>query len=73
LDFNETRDDGVAVASPGPYADHLHLATDNHASIVAPHHSVFTGQMLFLPPNQQCQSTAGTCRFRWLLWLCQFW
>jgi len=21
-----------------------------------PHHSVFTGQMPFLPPNQQCQS-----------------
>jgi len=26
----------------------------------APHHSVFTGQMPFLPPNQQCQSTGGT-------------
>jgi len=25
----------------------------------APHHSVFTGRMLFLPPNQQCQSTEG--------------
>ena len=24
-----------------------------------PHHSVFTGWMLFLPPNQQCQSTEG--------------
>ena len=23
----------------------------------APHHSVFTGRMPFLPPNQQCQST----------------
>ena len=23
------------------------------------HHSVFTGQMPFLPPNQQCQSTEG--------------
>jgi len=22
-----------------------------------PHHSIFTGQMLFLMPNQQCQST----------------
>jgi len=29
LDFNEVRDDGVAVASDGPYANHLHLA---HAS-----------------------------------------
>ena len=25
----------------------------------APHHSVFMGQMPFLPPNQQCQSTEG--------------
>ena len=25
-----------------------------------PHHSFFTGQMPFLPPNQQCQSTEGT-------------
>jgi len=24
-----------------------------------PHHSIFTGQMLFLTPNQQCQSTEG--------------
>jgi len=27
-DFNEARDDGVAVASAGPYANHLHLASD---------------------------------------------
>jgi len=25
----------------------------------APHLSFFTGRMLFLPPNQQCQSTEG--------------
>ena len=24
-----------------------------------PHHSIFTGRMLFLAPNQQCQSTVG--------------
>ena len=28
----------------------------------APHHSVFTGRMPFLPPNQQCQRTEGTLR-----------
>jgi len=28
----------------------------------APHHSVFTGRMPFLPPNQQCQSTEGKRR-----------
>ena len=25
-----------------------------------PHHSIFTDRMLFLTPNQQCQSTEGT-------------
>ena len=33
-------------------------------STPAPHHSVFTGRILFLSPNQQCQSTEGK---RWLL------
>ena len=28
--------------------------------MLVPHHSVFTGQMPFLPPNQQRQSTEGT-------------
>ena len=28
LDFNEARDDGVAVALVGTYANHLHLAPD---------------------------------------------
>jgi len=54
LDFTEARDDGVAVASAGPYADHLHLAPD-----ILPCHYItaqfFTDQMLFLPPNQQRQ------------------
>jgi len=27
-DFNEAREDGVAVASAGQYANHLHLAPD---------------------------------------------
>jgi len=31
LGFNEARDDGIAVASAVPYANHLHL-TDGHAS-----------------------------------------
>jgi len=33
------------------------LQVDNHAST---HRSVFSGQMPFLPPNQQRQSTEGT-------------
>jgi len=28
LDFTDTKNDGVAVASAGPYANHLHLAPD---------------------------------------------
>jgi len=28
LDFNESWDDGMAVASAGPYVNHLHLAAD---------------------------------------------
>ena len=28
VDFTEARDDGVAVASAGPYANNLHLASD---------------------------------------------
>jgi len=28
LDFTAARDDGVAKALAGPYADHLHLAPD---------------------------------------------
>jgi len=28
LDFNEARDDGVTVASAGPYANHLNPAPD---------------------------------------------
>ena len=46
----------MTVASAGPYAS-LHLAPDNHAS--TPPLSFFTGQMPFLPPNQQRQSTEG--------------
>jgi len=28
MDFNEARDDKVAVASAGPYANHLHFTPD---------------------------------------------
>jgi len=31
-----------------------------HTTMPTSHHSVFTGQMPFLPPNQQHQSTEGT-------------
>jgi len=51
LDFTEARHDGVAVASAGPYANHLHHTPDRQ-----PHQypitQFFTGRMLFLTPNQ---------------------
>ena len=48
----------MAVALAGPYAS-LHLAPDRQTT-PAPHHSVFTGRMPFLMPNQQRQSTEGS-------------
>jgi len=44
----------VAVASAGPYANQ-HLDPDTQH----PRTQFFTGQMLFLLPNQQCQNTEG--------------
>jgi len=37
-----------------------HIAPDKEPRHAAPHHSVFTGRMPFLPPNQQRRSTEGT-------------
>ena len=37
--INEAKDDGVAVSSAGPYANHVHLAPDT--IMPAPHHSFF--------------------------------
>jgi len=36
LEFTGARDDGVAVASAGPYANHLHLAPDRYHSSTSP-------------------------------------
>jgi len=35
------------------------ICTSLQTTMPVPHHSVFTGRMPFLPPNQQCQSTDG--------------
>jgi len=48
LDFNEARDDGVAVASAGSYASHLHLAPE---TMPVPHHSTF--YRLYALPDAQ--------------------
>jgi len=49
----------VAVASAGPYANHLHLASGK-ITMPVPYHSVFTGRMPFLPLSQQRQSSEGS-------------
>jgi len=56
LDFTEARDSEWQWHQLGCMQVCTSLQTDNHAST---HHSVFTGRMPFLPPNQQHQSTEG--------------
>ena len=54
--FCWSRDNGVAVATAGPLCKSSALCS-KQITMPTPHHSVFTGQMLFLPLNQQRHST----------------
>ena len=54
--FTEARDSEWQWNQLGHMQVCTSLQTDNHATT-----QFFTGQMPFLPPNQQCQSTEGTC------------
>jgi len=54
LDFSEARDSEWAICKSAPRSRQI--------TTPAPHHSVFTDRMPFLPPNQQRQSTEGTLR-----------
>jgi len=60
LDLNEERHDGVLGCSGISWTIRKQSAP-RFRRITTPttHHSIFTGQMLFLMPNQQCQSTDG--------------
>jgi len=58
LDCTEARDTVWQWHQLGHMQVCISLQTDNHAS--TPPLSFFTGQMLFLPPNQHRQSTEGT-------------
>ena len=51
----------MAVTSAGPYANNMHLAPDRqqHQHLI---NQFFTGRMLSLTPNQQCQGTEGICK-----------
>jgi len=62
VDFTAARHDGMVGASAGPHANHLYLITTP-----VRHHLVFTGRKLFLPPNQQHQSTEGKINIRIIL------
>ena len=57
LDFTEARESEWQWHQLGHLQVCISLQTDNHAS--TPPLKFFTGQMPFLPPNQQRQSTEG--------------
>jgi len=61
LDFAEARDSEWQWHQLG----HMQSAhRSRQITTPAPHHSVFTGRMPFLPPNQQRQSTEGSHTMR---------
>ena len=57
LDLNKARDDGVWGCS-GIICKQS-APRSRQITTTTPHHSFFTGWMLFLTPNQQCQGTEG--------------
>jgi len=62
LDLNQARDDGVLGCGGIDWTICKQSAPrSRQITTPTPHHSMFTGQMLFLMPNQQYQSTEGTC------------
>jgi len=72
LDFTEARDSERQWHQLGHMKVCTSLQADNDAS--TPNHSVFTGRMPFLPPNQQHQSTEGCGRNRCqMLFSCSAW
>jgi len=60
LDLNTPRDD-VVLGYSGISWTTCKQSTPHSTQITTstPHHSIFTGCMLFLTPIQQCQSTEG--------------
>jgi len=59
LDFTGARDSEWQWHQLGDIQVCISLLTDNDTSTSLL--KFFTGRMPFLPPNQQCQSTEGTC------------
>ena len=61
LDINEARDAEVLGCSGISWTICKQSAScSRQITTPTPHHSIFTGRMLFLTPNQQRQSTEGT-------------
>jgi len=59
---DEARDDGgfgMAVSGISWAIGKQSAPHSRPITTPSPHHSIFTGRMLFLMPNQQCQSTEG--------------
>jgi len=65
LDFTEARDSEWQWHQLGNMQVCTSLQRDNHAS--TPPLKFFTGRILFLPPNQQRQSTEGKKKLNKLL------
>ena len=58
LDLNEARDDGILGCSGINWTICKQSAPRcRQITTPAPHHSIFTGRVLFLAPKQQCQIT----------------
>jgi len=58
VNFNEETDDGMAEASAGQYANHLHLTDNRQITMPAPHHSIFY-RLDALPDVQPTVSKLG--------------
>ena len=63
LDLNEAKDCGVWGCSGICWTICKQSAPpcSRQTTTQTPHHSIFTGRLLFLTPNQQCQSAEGRC------------
>jgi len=59
LDFTEARDSEWQWHQLGHMQMSKSASLSRQTTTPASHHSVFTGRMPFLPPNQQRQSTEG--------------
>ena len=60
LDLNGAKDDGVLGCSGISWTICKRSAPRfRRITTLPPHHSIFTGRMLLLTPNQQCQSSEG--------------